>query len=85
LYIDETDTLGVVGEAGLGTRSDPERVVTGKTVERPVIANILADKGVLRDTGLGSGVVDVRQEGRAVCNMAKDAVWSGSRSDIYRD
>jgi hypothetical protein len=31
-----------------------------------VIANVLADEGVLRDTGLGSGVVDVRQEGRAV-------------------
>jgi hypothetical protein len=66
LYVNEPSTLGVIGEAGLGAGTDPERVVAGKTVEGSVIANVLADEGVLRDTGLGSGVVDVRQEGRAV-------------------
>jgi hypothetical protein len=66
LNIDEPGTLGVVGEAGLGAGPDPERVVAGKTVEGSVVANVLADEGVLRDTGLGSGVVDVRQKGRAV-------------------
>lgn len=66
LNIDEPGTLGVIGEAGLGAGPNPERVVTGKTVEGSVIANVLANEGVLGNASLGSGVVDVRQEGRAV-------------------
>jgi hypothetical protein len=74
LNIDEPGTLGVIGEAGLGAGPDPERVVTGKTVEGSVIANVLADEGVLGNAGLGSGVVDVRQEGRAVYVSYADEV-----------
>jgi hypothetical protein len=74
LHIDEPSTLGVIGEAGLGAGSDPERVVAGKTVEGSVVANVLADEGVLGNAGLGSGVVDVRQEGRAVYVSYADEV-----------
>jgi hypothetical protein len=56
----ERGTLDVVGEARLGTSTDPQWVVTGKSVQGSCVADILFDNGVLRDTSFGSSGVDVR-------------------------